>query len=282
MPSTGISWGLGAAGFLASMALMLAVAAKWKLPLKPTLIGTTPSALVAALPFVLLYGHCKTNWAIVLALLAQIGLALACALALAMQRFWRDPERIPPEQKGVVLSAADGQVLYVRTVADSSTPLATKHGRDFPLKELAGAELLADGAHVIGVEMNLLNVHVNRCPIGGEVMLLRHIKGKFISLRADEAPFVNERLTTVIEGPALTVAVVQVASRLVRRVVGYLSVGQMVAEGQRLGMIRFGSLVAVILPAREDVRVAVKAGDNVTAGVSILARYAIDDRRADR
>ena len=129
--------------------------------------------------------------------------------------------------------------------------------------------------------MNFLNVHVNRCPIAGQVKLLKHIEGKFISLRKDEAPFVNERLTTIIENASLSLAVVQVASRLVRRIESYLSVGETVSVAQRLGMIRLGSLVAVVLPKREDVRIEVKPGDRATAGISVLARYEVKDERAE-
>jgi phosphatidylserine decarboxylase len=95
-------------------------------------------------------------------------------------------------------------------------------------------------------------------------------------LGRDEAPFVNERLTTVIENDSLNVAVVQIASRLVRRVQSYLNVAEPVSAGQRLGMIRLGSLVAVVLPQREDIDIQVKPGDRVTAGETILARYQRD------
>jgi phosphatidylserine decarboxylase len=140
------------------------------------------------------------------------------------------------------------------------------------IDELTGASSLPCDARLVGVEMSFLDVHVNRCPIGGEVTLLKHIEGGFMSLRREESPFVNARCTTVIENRSLTVAVVQVASRLVRRVESYLSQGATVDRGQRLGIIRFGSLVAVVLPQREDVRIEVKPGDLVKAGVSILAR----------
>jgi len=260
---------------------MLPLAIKWKLPRLPALAGATVAALLAALPFFWIYPLCETGWALAVAVFGQIAVALALALSLMMLRFWRDPERVPPEEDGVVLSAADGEVLYVRAVDEGSTPLVTKGGRDYVLRELTGTSLLASAAHVIGVEMNFLNVHVNRCPIGGQVRLLKHIEGKFMSLRKDEAPFVNERLTTIIENASLTVAVVQVASRLVRRIQGYLSTGETVSAAQRLGIIRLGSLVAVVLPRRGDVRIEVKPGDRVTAGISVLARYEVNDERAE-
>jgi phosphatidylserine decarboxylase len=172
----------------------------------------------------------------------------------------------------VVLSAADGVVDYVWHIAKDSQTIVSKAGRDYRLDELTGTDL-ASAVHVVGVGMSFLDVHVNRCPIPGHVALTKHIAGKFMSLGRDEAQFVNERFTTVIEGRSLSVAVVQIASRLVRRIEGYLKVGETVSAGQRLGMIRLGSLVAIVIPDREDVRIEVKPGDRVTAGVSVLARY---------
>lgn len=276
-----MSWELSALGAASSTLLMLAFATKWKLPKLPTLAGAATATVVAAFPFFWVYPLCETGWAMAAAVFGQIGMALTLALSLMILCFWRDPERVPPEEEGVVLSAADGMVVYVRPVDEGSAPLVTKDGRDYLLRELTGTTLLPATAHVIAVEMNLLNVHVNRCPIAGQVKLLKYIEGKFISLRKDEAPFVNARLTTIIENASLTLAVVQVASRLVRRIESYLSVGEMVSAAQRLGMIRFGSLVAVVLPEREDVRIEVKPGDRVTAGISVLARYKVKDERAE-
>lgn len=276
-----MGWELPALGAASSMLLMLLPTMKWKLPKLHALAGATAATLAAAFPFFWIYPLCETTGGLAAGFLGQIALALTLALSLMMVRFWRDPERVPPEEEGVVLSAADGEVLYIKVLDEGETPLVTKGGRDYLLRELTGTSLLTSAAHVIGVEMTFLDAHVNRCPIAGQVKLLKHIKGRFISLGKDEAPFVNERLTTIIENPSLTVAVVQVASRLVRRVESYLNVGETVSVGQRLGMIRFGSLVAVVLPKREDVRIEVKPSDRVTAGVSVLARYEVKDERAE-
>ena len=276
-----MSWELLALGAASSILLMLLLAMKWKLPILPALSGAAAVTLIAAFSFFWVYPLCETGWGLAAAVFGQMGMALTLALSLMILCFWRDPERVPPEEEGVVLSAADGEVLYVRPVDEGSTPLATKGGRDYLLTELTGTNLLASAAHIIAVEMNFLDVHVNRCPIAGQVKLLKHIEGKFISLRKDEAPFVNARLTTIIENASLTLAVVQVASRLVRRIESYLSVGETVSAGQRLGVIRLGSLVAVVLPRREDVRIEVKPRDRVTAGVSVLARYEVNDERTE-
>ncbi len=83
--------------------------------------------------------------------------------------------------------------------------------------------------------------------------------------------FENERATTVIERPGLEVAVVQIASRLVRQIAGYVGVGDKVAQGQPIGVIRLGSQVDVVLPSRSDLQVTVRPGQRVRAGESVLA-----------
>jgi phosphatidylserine decarboxylase len=276
-----MNWELTLLGAPSSMLLMLLLATKWKLPALPTLVGTITAALAAALPFFWIYPLCQTNLCSAVAVFGQIALSLTFALSLMMLRFWRDPERVPPNDEGVVLSAADGKVLYVSEVDEGSTPLVTKHGRNYLLRELTGTKVLASTAHVIGVEMSFLDVHVNRSPVAGQVRLLKHIGGRFMSLGREESPFVNERLTTIIENASATVAVVQVASRLVRRVESYLNIGETVNAGQRVGRIWLGSLVVVVLPKRADLRIEVKRGDRVKAGVSVLARYDANDERME-
>ena len=277
-----MSWGWLILGLVVSTLLMLLLATKWKFPKRLAWPGASLVALVAALPFAWLYTLVDSDKALLAVLLGQIAVALALGLSLVLVRFWRDPERTPPSENGLVLSPADGTISHVRRVDAGSTPLASKGGKDYHLHELAGTTVLEGAVHLIGVEMTFLDVHVNRCPISGRVEWLRHFEGKFISLRKEEAPFLNARLTSVIENPSLTVGVVQVASRLVRRVESYLNVGQAVSAGQRLGIIRFGSLVAVILPQREDIDIQVAPGDYVTAGETILARYREDARQGDK
>lgn len=265
--------GLPALGAALSALLMLALAMKWKFRKRLALIGIAAAAILTALPFVWIYPLLASNLGLGVAVFGQTSVALAFALLLVLLRFWRDPERVPPETDGVVLSAADGEVVYVWNMTEDSAIAVSKRGRDYHLDELTGTMLATSPVHVVGVGMSFLDVHVTRCPVSGQVKLTKHIPGKFISLGKEEAPFVNERLTTVIENDALDVAIVQIASRLVRRVQTYLKMGDTVSGGQRLGMIRFGSLVAIIFPDREGVQIEVTPGDYVRAGISILARY---------
>jgi phosphatidylserine decarboxylase len=119
--------------------------------------------------------------------------------------------------------------------------------------------------------MSFLDVHINRAPIAGHIRLRRHFPGRFGSLGRADMVFENERATTVIERPDYEIAVVQIASRLVRQIAAYVDVGENVALGQRIGVIRLGSQVDVVLPARAGLHVNVKPGQRVRAGESILA-----------
>jgi len=266
-------------GAVLSLAIMLGIAAKWEILRRSVVGAAAVIAATAALPFWRFSRVYRSSFAATAGLFGQVGLTLALAVAGVMQRFWRDPERVSPPGQGLVLSPADGEVVYVRKVPAGAT-FVSKQGRDYRLDELIGTNLMDCNTCVIGVGMTTLDVHVNRAPIAGQVQLVKHIGGGFMSLKRAEAPFENERATTILQGPDLDVAIVQVASRLVRRIETYFHEGQTVMAGQRLGMIRFGSLVAVVLPEREDMQVQVSAGDRVQAGVSVLARYAVTARAA--
>ena len=187
--------------------------------------------------------------------------------------FYRDPERTPPETERVILSPADGEVVYVNRVERGSALVCTKGERKYKLDEITDTDLLANAAYLVGINMNQLNVHVNRSPVEGRIILQKRIRGKFISLRKQEAPTVNERVTTIIDSGAFKIAVVQIASRLVRRIASYLGEGDRVRIGQRMGVIRLGSQVDVAIPEIENLSINVKPGDEVRAGVSVIARY---------
>ena len=197
--------------------------------------------------------------------------AVGGSFALLAIRFYRDPKRTAPARDDVIVSPADGIVVYVRTSDRGLLPVSDKRGRRYPLTELTKTRLHQDDAVVIGIAMNFADVHVNRSPLQGRVVFRRHFPGPFGSLRKPEAVFANERATTVIEGNGLQVAIVQIASRLVRQIALFLREGEDVALGQRLGVIRLGSQVDLVLPARDDVRVTTKVGERLRAGESIVA-----------
>ena len=206
---------------------------------------------------------------------------LTFATGVLAYRFYRDPEREPLGDVGAIVSPADGQVIYVRQAPGGVLPAVCKQGRTYTLEELTRTPLRHRDAIVVGIAMNFLDVHVNRAPIAGTVTLQRHIAGGFGSLRRPDMVFMNERATTVLEQDGLQVAVVQIASRLVRQIASFVTEGQRVALGQRIGVIRFGSQVDVVLPARPDLNVAVRPGARVRAGVSTVATLRVADQTPD-
>ena len=256
-------------GFLLALAFTLPLAWKWELGLRRVALTVAFLGLLAAAAVAL------ADRAVALPWLVRTGLVFALTVGAAVMilayRFYRDPERTSPEGK-VVVSPADGEVIYVREARDGVVPVSTKHGRDYALDELTRTELQSRNAVVIGIAMSFLDVHVNRAPIAGRVTLQRHFPGLFGSLKDPEMTLANERATTVIEQDGLQIAVVQIASRLVRQIVSYVSTGEEVRLGQRIGVIRLGSQVDVVLPRRGDLTVTVRPGERVRAGESVLGR----------
>jgi hypothetical protein len=106
----------------------------------------------------------------------ELVLILLIALVAILYRFYSDPERSPPETEKVVLSPADGKIIYVSPVEKDQPLVSTKGHKSFRLDEITSTSLLPDTAYLIGIEMNLLNVHVNRSPIEGKIVLQKHIR----------------------------------------------------------------------------------------------------------
>lgn len=265
------------AGFGLAIVLLVPLALKWQLPFPVVapwilVIGPASGAAWAAV--------LGLEWLSLLWVIVEVATILTLSALGAAAAFFSDPERKPPADPRAILSPADGRILYVRHYSAGEAPPIEKHGKPLSLQELSSVEVEATG-HLIGIGMHLLNVHVNRAPVGGRVASLVHIPGRFISLRRAGATTTNERLTTVIDGGQHRVVVVQIASRLVRRIVSYLVVNQRIAAGERIGMIKFGSQVDVILPGSAVSAVRVKPGDVVRAGVSILAHVEPGIRRRD-
>jgi phosphatidylserine decarboxylase len=255
-------------GILLALALSLPLAWKWELG-----VWRVGFAIAAIATFVALTAV-ATGLSGAAGTAAIAATTLAIGLTILAWRFYRDPERLPPARDDVVVSPADGEVVYVRESVGGVLPVATKHGRDYRLVELTKTPLRTEEAIVIGIAMSFLDVHVNRSPIAGRVKLRKHFSGGFGSLGKPRMVFENERATTVIERRGLEVAVVQIASRLVRQIAGFVGVEDEVALGQRIGVIRLGSQVDVVLPKHEMITVVVEAGQRIRAGESVLAKLA--------
>ena len=186
--------------------------------------------------------------------------------------FYRDPERISPNAPHGILSPADGKIIYIKNVQSNTVPRSEKASKKMVLDEITRSSLCHRNMCQIGISMVFTDVHVNRAPIAGKVSLLAHRPGKFLSLRHAESVDLNERQTIVIENERVQVGVIQIASRLVRRIEAYVQEGNSVAMGQRIGMIRFGSQVDVIMPVDVLASVDVTIGQTVVAGETLIAR----------
>jgi phosphatidylserine decarboxylase len=167
--------------------------------------------------------------------------------------FFRDPPRVTPLREGLVVAPADGTVSRVTEAV--------------PPTEL---ELGARPRTRISIFMSVFNCHVNRSPLAGRIERIVYRKGAFVSADLDKASESNERNMLLIATPAGTrIAVVQIAGLVARRIVPFVREGEMVAAGQRIGMIRFGSRVDVYLP--EGARALVGEGQTAIAGETVLA-----------
>jgi phosphatidylserine decarboxylase len=257
------------AGILLALATTLPLAWKWQLGVARVAAAIVVIGLLSAFIVVLLRGAIDVDGVGASVLVWM--LTVTFAFALLAYRFYRDPERTPPSGEGLIVSPAEGEVIYVREARDGVLPVSSKLGRSYPLEELTRTSLRHQDAVVVGVAMSFLDVHVNRAPIEGRIVFQRHFKGSFGSLRKPEMVFENERLTTLIERDGFQVAVVQIASRLVRQISSFVRAGEHVALGQRIGVIRFGSQVDLVLPMRPDLHVTVQPGTHVRAGRSVVA-----------
>lgn len=172
--------------------------------------------------------------------------------------FFRDPPRVTPVGKGLVISPADGTVSSI--------------GTSMPPPELGLSEtpLLR-----VSVFMNVFNCHVNRAPIGGLITKTAYKPGKFLNAELDKASDDNERNGMVIEADGTKIGVVQIAGLVARRIVCWCDDNDVIQVGDRFGLIRFGSRLDVYLPLDTPVRVAV--GQTAIAGETVLALIGGDE-----
>ncbi|MFP4093958.1 MAG: phosphatidylserine decarboxylase [Cyclobacteriaceae bacterium] len=194
----------------------------------------------------------------------------AVAFAITMIRFWRTPTRKAKAAETDIISPADGNVIYVEKVEAGEVPVSVKGNTFSKLDELTKTDILSGPCWLVGINMTPFDVHKNCAPIPGRVILNQHFDGKFLSLKLGQALKENERQTMVFDNNGLKIGIVQIASKLVRRIDTYVKEGDMLNRGQWVGMIRFGSQVDVIIPRKYNIQVKVK--DQIYAGESIIAK----------
>jgi phosphatidylserine decarboxylase len=170
----------------------------------------------------------------------------AVLLAAFFLWFFRDPKRPVPSEAGLVVSPADGKITEVTRI---QTP---------------------DGDRIrLSIFLSVFDVHVNRSPISGRVREIRYQKGKHLNALSRHCAELNEKNIVTVQGDDFDVTFQQIAGVLARRIVFNFKEGDFVQRGERVGLIKFGSRVDVVLPGHARVRVAL--GQRVKGGASVLA-----------
>ena len=193
------------------------------------------------------YGLGAAAAALILGLLTSPWWALpAVLLGAFFLWFFRDPERSIPDAPGLVVSPADGKVTSI-------------------------VDFEQDGKRLrrISIFLNVFNVHVNRSPIQGTITGICYRKGKFGNAMGGSSSEANEQNIVTMQGEGHTVVFKQIAGLLARRIVFTGRTGDKLARGQRVGLIKFGSRVDVVLDSSAELKV--KIGDHVAGGSSVLA-----------
>ncbi|HEX7850293.1 MAG TPA: phosphatidylserine decarboxylase [Sphingomonas sp.] len=176
-------------------------------------------------------------------------------LTLGVAAFFRDPIRVTPRDDSLVIAPADGLVTMIQPVVPP-----------VELDVLGSAPLIR-----VSIFMSVFDVHVNRTPVQGIIRRVVYISGKFLNADLDKASEENERQHLVVEGKdGRLIGFTQIAGLVARRIVAFVKEGDMVAPGQRIGLIRFGSRVDVFLPA--DTACQVILGQRTVAGETIIGR----------
>ena len=169
-------------------------------------------------------------------------------LALWVAYFFRDPERTGERGTALVVAPADGKLIMITEVDEPS--------------------FIKGRALRLSIFMNVFNVHVNRYPVDGTVEYVHYNKGKFLNAAVEKSSLENEQMSVGLQSGDIRILVRQIAGLIARRIVTYSKVGDNVKQGDRMGIIRFGSRVDVFLPPGTTLRA--KLGDVTTAGVTIL------------
>jgi phosphatidylserine decarboxylase len=199
------------------------------------------AALVAAATFALALGRRSF-----LLWLLAFGFTL---ITLWIAFFFRDPERHGERGARLVIAPADGRVLDVVDVDEPT--------------------FIGGRARRVSIFMNVFNVHVNRYPLSGVVRYVHYNPGKFLHAASDKSSLENEQMSVGIDADGNRVLIRQIAGLIARRIVTYSRLEDRAVQGERMGLIRFGSRVDVFLPLTATIDA--RAGDRTTAGVTVIA-----------
>lgn len=189
---------------------------------------------------------------------------IGVAITAWVLAFFRDPIRTTPKAPGMIVAPADGLVTLITTMP--------------PPRELVGEGALSPEPVVrVSIFMSVFDVHINRSPIGGTISRVVYISGKFLNADLDKASEENERQHILVEDrDGMKIGFTQIAGLVARRIVPFVKPGDIIAAGQRVGLIRFGSRVDVYLPAGTSPQVLL--GQRTIAGETVLGVAGRDER----
>ena len=198
---------------------------------------------------------------IVCLLVLPAGILFAIEVILAIVLIWvlsffRDPERIPPADRNILLAPADGTIRDIETVDEN--------------------DFIGGKAVRIGIFLSVFDVHINRSPCNAKVEKIIPKKGRHVDARHPQAGRINKSndlWLTRIDEPKDKLIVRQISGAIARRIVCEVKENQELACGEKFGMIKFGSRTELYVPIREDLKCLVKIGDKVKAGLTPLVRY---------
>lgn len=176
--------------------------------------------------------------------------------------FFRDPDRVVPRENGLVIAPADGRIVSV--IPNQSLPddLSDEDAEEHYTK--------------ISIFLSVLDVHVNRIPVGGKIVKTFYYEGSFLNAELDKASEENERASALVEiKPETYVGFTQIAGLVARRIITTLDANQIVATGERFGIIRFGSRMDVYVP--DQIQTLVNVGQRTIGGETVLADFNSDN-----
>jgi phosphatidylserine decarboxylase len=190
---------------------------------------------------------------------------------LFLFRFFRNPNRIISGDQNDIVSPADGRIIYIKELEINQIPVTIKKKRVANIREITKTDILEQPCYLIGIAMTLFDVHYNRAPLDGRVILVKHTPGTSIGLNTPESTLINERNTTVFERrDGVKAGVVQIAARGVNRCIVMSKEGEIVQRGDIFGKIRWGSQADLVIP--RNCEIFVREGEQVYAGSTIIAK----------
>lgn len=260
-----MGWKIFISSLILALIILLPIARKAEIRRKVAVIGSLIVGSLTGTATIILFSYKGISYPFIVKLLIEVGFIILFTGIIGIYRFYRDPTRIPLRTQNVILTPADGSVRYIK-------PIEPKTLSQIPFNDFGDA-LGIERGWIIGITMTYLDVHVNRSPVDGSIPLVKHIPGKFLSLKKDEALYKNKRVIMVIDQGRFKIGLILTASRVVRKILVWINEGDEVKAGQRIGKIVLGSQTDIIVPLLPNLQINVREGEQIYAGLTILAQY---------